>query len=402
MTQVTENKRFRVEIGYFKASEKDKKYVLEALYNNRLSYGPFMHRFEREMARLHERKHAIMCNSGTSALRVAVNALKEVDNWKDGDEVIVPAITFVASSNVVLQSNLKPVFVDVEKQTYNIDASLIEQAITPRTRAIMPVHLFGMPCDMDAIMRIANKHDLRVIEDSCETMFARYKGKPAGSFGDIACFSTYIAHLIVTGVGGLAMADDDELAVILRSLINHGRNAIYIKPEDSDKPTEQERRLVMERRFNFIRLGYSSRATEMEAAVGCAQLESWREIIGKRQENAMYLVSKLAHLQDRIQLPHIPSDREHVFMMFPVVINDGTNREELTHFLEENGIETRLMLPLLNQPIYKKLFGEDFESRFPVAKWIDEKGFYICTHQGLSREDLDYVAEKFDEFFKKY
>ncbi len=401
MTQTTENKRFRVEVGYFKATEKDKQYLLQALDNNRLSYGPFLQRFEREMAALHSRKHGIMSNSGTSSLRVAINALKEVDGWKDGDEVIVPALTFVATSNVVLQSNLKPVFVDIDKQTYNIDSKLIEAAITPRTRAIMPVHLFGMPCDMDEIMAIAKKHKLRVIEDSCETMFSRYKGRPAGSFGDIACFSTYVAHLVVTGVGGLSMTDDDELAVVMRSLINHGRDAIYIKPEDSSKPTAEQRKLVMDRRFNFVRLGYSFRATELEAAIGCAQLENWKDMIAKRQENAKYLLSKLAGLSHFLQLATVPGDREHAFMMFPIVVTDGVSRDGLTHFLEENGIETRLTMPLLSQPVYKKLFGEKFEDNFPVAKWMDRNGFYICAHQGLTQDDLDFIVSKFEAFFEK-
>jgi dTDP-4-amino-4,6-dideoxygalactose transaminase len=404
MTQTTEIKQFKVEVGCFDANYGNaKKYVNQALDNSRLSYGPFTQRFEKEMAEAHDSRHAIMSNSGTDALRLAIIALKEVDGWKDGDEVIVPALTFVATSNVVLQSNLTPVFVDVEKDTYNLDPKLIEAAITPRTRAIMPVHLFGMPCDMDPIMAIAKKHKLRVVEDTCETMFARYKGKAVGSFGDVGCFSTYVAHLLVTGVGGLSMTSNDNLAVIMRSLMNHGRDSIYVKMEDSNKATAEERRMVMDRRFSFVRLGYSARVTELEAAIGCAQFERWQEIISARQANAAVLSKLLAPYANRIQLPSVPSDRDHVFMMYPVVVRPdaGFSRDDLTHFLEENGIETRTMVPLLNQPIYKKLFGEKFEDSFPVAKWVNSSGFYMGTHQKLGASDMEYVAQKFGEFLKK-
>ncbi len=404
MTQVTEERRFRVEVGCFDSSYgNERKYVNTALENNRLSYGPFTQRFEREMAGAHESTHAIMCNSGTSAIRIAINALKEVDGWKDGDEVIVPALTFVATSNVVLQSNLKPVFVDAERDTYNLDPKLLEAAITPATRAIMPVHLFGMPCDMDPIMAVAKKHGLRVVEDTCETMFARYKGKPVGSFGDVGCFSTYVAHLLVTGVGGLAMTNDDGLAVVMRSLINHGRDSIYVKMEDSNKATAEERKMVMERRFSFVRLGYSFRATELEAAIGCAQFERWKDIIAARQANAAVLSKELAQYSDRLQLPIVPKGRDHVFMMYPIVVrpNAGFSREDITHFLEENGIETRQMVPLLNQPVYRKIFGEKFEDGYPVAKWVNSSGFYIGTHQKLGASDMEFVAQKVGEFLEK-
>ena len=138
-------------------------------------------------------------------------------------EIIVPAVTFVATSNVVIDQDLEPVFCDIDRRTYNIDPNLIEDLITDRTRAIMPVHLMGLPCDMDPIMQIAKRYDLRVIEDSCETMFVCYKNQPVGSFGDIACFSTYMGHLLPTGVGGFAVTSDREIAVILKSLFNPGR-----------------------------------------------------------------------------------------------------------------------------------------------------------------------------------
>src|SRR5262249_5744359 len=157
----------------------------------------------------------LMCNSGTSALQIALAALKEVYGWQDGDEVLVPALTFVATPNVVFYNNLKPVFVDVDPQYFTIEPSKIEAKITPRTRAVMPVHIGGLPCDMDPILELACRHDLRIVEDSAEAMFSCYRGRPVGSFGDVGCFSTYVAHMLVTGVGGVCTTNDPGLIVIL-------------------------------------------------------------------------------------------------------------------------------------------------------------------------------------------
>jgi len=347
----------------------------------------------------HGCKFGIFCNSGTSALHIALAALKEKYKWQDKDEVIVPAITFIATSNIVLHNNMQPVFVDVDKNTYNINPALIEEKITDRTKAIIPVHLFGMPADMFPIMKICRRYRLRIIEDSCETMFASYKNKKVGSFGDIGCFSTYIAHFLVTGIGGLCITDNDELAVMIRSLINHGRDSIYIGIDD-DKKQGKSLFEVVDRRFKFIRLGHSFRATEIEAAIGLGQLERKDDIISKRRTNGRYLTEGLSDLDNFLQLPCVPKDRDHNFMMYPIVIKRG-NKKKLVYFLEKNLIETRDMMPLLNQPLYTKLFGKK-EDEFPVAKWINHNGFYIGCHQYLKKVELDYIIDKFHEFYKKW
>ena len=174
-----------ITLGHLNINAAGKRYVNEALNENRLSRGRFTDRFEREFAELHQVKHALFCNSGTSALQIALAALKEVYGYKDGDEVLVPATTFIATSNIVLQNNLKPVFVDVDPYTFNMAPYQIKSAITERTRAIIPVHLFGLPADMDKIKQIAYSHGLQLLEDSCETMFASANGKSVGSWGDI-------------------------------------------------------------------------------------------------------------------------------------------------------------------------------------------------------------------------
>lgn len=384
-------------VGELKLGPREKTYLNEVINSNRLSYGPFSERFEKLFAHLHGCRHAIFCSSGTGALQLAVAALKEMHGWQDKDEVLVPATTFIASSNVVLHANLTPVFVDVSPTTYNIDPGQIERHITPLTRAIMPVHLMGLPADMDPVLQIAARHNLRIIEDSCETMFARYKGRPVGSFGDIGCFSTYIAHFIVAGIGGFATTNSDELAVAMRSFMNHGRDSIYLNIDDDAEASGERLHQIVAKRFSFVRLGYNFRATEMEAAIGLAQLEDRDAIIQARRANANFFSRELATLEDHLQLPSVPPDREHMFMLYPIIAKKG-NKRELVNFLEERSIETRDMFPLVTQPIYRKLFGE-LAAHYPVSRWISENGFYLGCHQYFSEEERQYMVATIREFF---
>lgn len=364
------------------------------LRTGRLSYGPFIQEFEHRFSRSHQAKSGVMVNSGTSALQIAVACLAETGRWKPNDEVIVPAVTFVASSNVILQQGFKPVFVDVDARTYNLDPSKIEAKITKRTKAIMVVHLFGQPADMDPIMRIARKHKLRVIEDSCETMFTSYHGKSVGSIGDIGCFSTYIAHLIVTGVGGIAITNNHRYSTILRSLANHGRDGIYTSIDDAKGKSWKQAKQVIARRFRFIRNGYSYRVTEFEGALGCAQLDTAKDMFAQRKENAAHLLKGLKPLASVLQLPWHPPGVGHAFMMFPLVIKPGigVRKQDLINELERHGIETRDMLPLVNQPFYIKDHGVR-ESDYPVARWINNSGFYIGCHQAMNKPELDYIVK---------
>jgi perosamine synthetase len=382
-------------VGTFKTTPRMAELVSEALLSSRISYGPMSQRFEREFAAIHDSRFAVLSNSGTSSLQVALQALKEIHGWADGDEVIVPALTFVATCNVVLHNRMKPVLVDVEPQHYGIDVNKLEAAITPRTRAIIPVHLFGMPCDMTSVMAIAQHHGLSVIEDSCECMFVNHAGKKAGAWGDIGCFSTYVAHLLTTGVGGLATTNNPDYAAKMRSLVNHGRDGIYISMDDGRGATGEELKEVISRRFRFESVGHSFRITEMEAALGVAQLETWQEMIMARYQNAIHLMEALAHCSQWLQLPSLRPNTGHAFMMFPLVLRYEES-SRLTAWLEEHGIETRGMLPLTNQPVYQAWCNED---DFPVAKWINDSGFYIGCHQDLTPDDLDYMAETIQAYF---
>lgn len=386
-----DKKMLRVEIGHLKISRKARTYVNEAMRNNRLSYGPFTQKFETLFAAKHQSPYAIASSSGTAALQVALAALKEKYKWPKGSQVIVPATTFIATSNVVLFNDLQPIFVDIEPTHYGLNPALIEKHITKKTRAIIPVHLFGQPADMGPIMDIARHHKLRVIEDSCETMLASYQGKSVGTFGDIGCFSTYVAHLLTTGVGGLCTTADPELAIMLRSLINHGRDSIYLNIDDDNRATKEKFHLILKKRFSFVRLGQSARITELESALGLAQLEDELEAqIIKRRKNAANLTRLLSPLQEHIQLPSIRAGNDHSFMMYPIVLRNR-QKADVVEFLEDNGVETRDLLPLINQPVYQSLFKLN-PKHFPVSQWLIDSGFYVGCHHGLKTNHLRHIS----------
>src|SRR6266704_1216967 len=391
----------QITLGTLNISQQGKDYVNDALNSNRLSYGKYTAKFEAEFARLHECKHAIFMNSGTSALQVALAALKERYGYRDGDEVLVPATTFIATSNIVLQNNMRPVFVDVDPRTFNINPWKIEEKITSRTRAIIPVHLLGLPADMTRIVPIARHHNLQILEDSCETMFSKCDGKTVGSFGEFGTFSTYVNHIIVGGVGGIVTTNDDDLAELSRSLMAHGRDSIYTSIDADDGLSGSKLLNIINRRFKFDRVGYSYRATELEAAIALSELERREQNLIQRTLNAVLLIDKLYGLEDVLQLPYIPKGFGHAFMMFPLVVKEGVDRDKFLLFLEEHGVETRFLFPLLSQPVYRKLFP-GLDEQYPVAQNLARKGALIGIHQGLSSEDIQHIAELIHAYFSEH
>lgn len=380
----------QVGIGTFEATPEMFRLVNQVLRSGRISYGPMSQEFESRFSAMHGCKYGVLSNSGASSLLVTLQTLKELHGWQDGDEIITSALTFVATVNVILQCNLKPVLVDCESDFYGINTDLIAKSITQNTRAVISIHTFGQPCDMGKASLLADIHRLRIIEDSCESMLVKHHDKPVGRWGDIACFSTYAAHILVTGVGGLSTTNNPDYAQYMRSLCNHGIDLSELPNGESYDPT------WLSRKFRFTRIGHSFRLTELEAAIGLAQLDDLPTIIRKRQSNAAYLIMGLKSLEEYLQLPAIRPNTEHAFQMFPLVCRQEGVRDKLCRHLEKNGIGTRLMLPLVSQPVYKGLWNPD---DYPVARWIDDNGFYIGCHQALTRDDLDYVVEKFGEFY---
>lgn len=380
-------------LGTFEATPEMFRLVNQVLRSGRISYGPLSQEFEQRFAEMHGCKYGVLSNSGTSSLLVALQTLKELHGWQGGDMVFVPALTFVATVNVILQLRLKPILIDVDSIFYNIDIDKLGDAIPMfrrRARCILPVHAFGQPAEIEQIKNIAGWSQLKIVEDSCEAMLVERYGYPVGSWGDIGCFSTYIAHFLVTGVGGLSITNNPDYAQYMRSLCNHGIDLSELPTGADYDPT------WLARKFKFCRVGHSFRLTEIEAALGLAQLDDLPAIIRKRQRNAAYLTEQLKPFEERLQLPQ--TGTEHSWMMYCLVCRQNGIRDDLCRYLEQNGIGTRLMLPLTNQPVYRGLFDED---DYPVAKWINANGFYLGIHQGLTGDDLDYVADKIGAFFNE-
>lgn len=381
-----------VTLGTYKTTPEIKALVDIVLDSGRLSYGPMSKEYEKQFSAIHKARYGISSNSGTSSLVVAVQALKELYGWNDGDEVIVPALTFVASVNAILHNNLTPVLVDIDPRSYNIDVDKIEEKITSYTKAIMPVHLFGLMADVFGVWEIAESHDLRIIEDSCETILVNYLNRKPGELGDVACFSTYVAHHLVTGVGGMATTNNPLLADRMRSLINHGIDLSEL-PEGYTYEAS-----YLSRKFTFTSIGHSFRITELEAAIGLAQLGALNHSIGRRTENAIYLRKRLFNLQEYLQLPTLEAGEVHSWMVFPIVLKNGS-KWPVMRFLNEKDIECREMLPLTTQPCYSGLFNP---LDYPVANNINERGFYIGIHQELTEDHLSYVAETLEEYFNQH
>lgn len=364
-----------ISMADWKVTRKQKRLIKEVLNSGRLTYGEKTRELEERFAEIHGVKHALFTSSGTAALKIALHALKDKYGWKDGDEVIIPAVTFVATMNVVLMNNLTPVLVDVDPSTVNINPELIERALTKKTRAIIPVHLLGQPAAMDEIMKLAERHGLRVIEDSCETMFVNKVQ------GDVACFSSYLAHLLVTGIGGFITTNDDRLAVVMRSMMFHGRDESYLNIDDN--PDD------ISKRFYFPRFGYSDRMTELEAALGLGDLDNWQGMIKARQDNAQYLIDRWPFSPSRIPVTNV---KNHAFMFFPMLV---PRRNKLMVHLEKKGIQTRTMMPLTTQPLVKPYL----KGKYPGADRINEMGILIGCHQYLTKKQLDYILDSIKEFY---
>jgi dTDP-4-amino-4,6-dideoxygalactose transaminase len=345
--------------------------------------------FERGFATVHDRRYAAMCNSGTGALQLALQVLKERYQWPDQAEVIVPALTFVATVNVVLFNGLRPVLADIDQLTYNLDPASAAAVTTDRTVAMIPAHLFGQPADMTSLVAVAETHGLRVIEDSCEAVAVRHAGRMVGGFGDFGCFSTYMAHIVTTGVGGLALTDDEENAVRFRSLMNHGRNPRYLRIDDDRDLDDEELLSVVWSRYDFHSIGQSFRATEMEAALGVGQLERLASNLARRREVATRLSAVLDHPD--LQLPTTAEGNENAFMMFPIVCRVPGLRDRLVVALERAGVETRFLLPIVGQRCYDGVLAVS-DGDVPNARSALANGFYIGSHPGISDDDVDYIG----------
>lgn len=350
-------------------SGNESKYVMQCIQGNWISSaGRFILEFEREFAHLCDVRYAAATTSGTTALHLALVTM----DLGPGDEVILPTFTMIATANTVRYTGATPVLVDSELETWNMDAEQIEKAITPRTKAIMVVHTYGHPCDMDPILRLAERHELFLLEDAAEAHGAVYKGRKVGGIGDAACFSFYANKIVTTGEGGMIVTNNEDFYKKAVNLRDHAFSS--------------------ERHFWHKFLGFNYRMTNMQAAVGLAQVERFNDLVGRRIQHAK-LYSSLLNDVEGLTLPPVTRDIKNVFWMYSLLVGDdfGISRDELRARLAKRGIETRtFFIPIHLQPIYYNQFkGQEF----PVAEELCRKGLYLPSAGGLANEEIEFICE---------
>ena len=320
-----------------------------------------------------------------------------------GDEVIVPAATFASVASPVIQTGLKPVFVDVDKNSYNIDPKEVQKAISDKTKVIMPVHSLGNPADIKAIMEIADEKGIYVVEDCCESHGAEVDGKKIGSFGHMSTISYFVAHNITTGEGGMISTNSEEFNDVLRSLREFGR--ISQKDNEKNRFIRDEKLGYYDKRYVHERLGYNFRMTDPEASFGIIQLEKLDKFNGIRIKNAYNLTRKLNKFEKYFQLPVCSPNTKHTFYGYVIVIKPDApfGREEIINYLENNLIETRPFLGgcLPDQPAFRK---ENIKviGNLPVSRHLRDNAFFIGCHPGIGENQIDYVVEKISSFVKNH
>jgi len=352
--------------------------VSKVIRSGMLSLGPKLPEFERRFADYIGLKHAIAVNSGTSGLHLCMKAL----DIKPGDEIITTPFSFVASSNPAIFEGARPVFVDIDEKNYNIDPAKIETAITRRTRAIVLVHVFGQPCDLDPIIKIANKYNLDIVEDACEAIGATYKNKKAGLFGKVSVFAFYPNKQITTGEGGMIVTNDLKIAKLCRSLRNQGR-------DDSGEW------------LNHVRLGYNYRLDEMSCALGIEQLKKINFIINRRKEIAKQYTDNLKKIKELI-VPYISSNVSSSWWVYYLRVRDSKKRNAILKYLNSHGVSSRGYFdpPIHLQPVYKKIFGYKRGS-FPVAERVALSGFIIPFFVALKDEQIEKVCNVIQEAMRR-
>ncbi len=337
--------------------------VIKVLKSGFIAQGPKVAEFEEKFAEYVGVEHAVATSSGTTALHLALLSL----GIEKGDEVITTPFSFAATGNSILFTEALPVFADIEPKTYNLDPKKIEEVITDKTKAIMPVHLYGQPADMDPIKKIAEKHDLWIIEDAAQAHGALYHNQMTGSLGDMACFSFYPTKNMTTGEGGIITTDSEELADAARILRSHGES----------------------QRYTHIKLGYNFRMTDIAAAIGLVQLERLEGFNKSRIENAEYLSTHIDTI-DGIEAPFIMDQVKHVFHQYTIRVKNG-KRDILKNYLGENGVGTGVHYP---KTIYQQKLYQDLEisGNCPLSEKAAEEVLSLPVHPGLTPEDLETIV----------
>lgn len=331
-----------------------------------LAQGARVKAFESAFSEMCGVQFAIATSSGTTALHTALLA----HGIGEGDEVITSPFTFIASANSIVFTGARPIFVDINPDTFNIDPKKIEEAITPRTKAIMPVHLFGLVCEMAPILEIAKKHDLTIIEDACQSHGATYQNRKAGSFGT-GTFSLYPTKNITSAEGGMITTNNEHIAERCRLIRQHG----------------------MQKQYLHESLGFNFRMSDVHAAIGCEQLKKMDQFNQSRVENARFLSQHLSG----VSVPKIPSECEHVFHQYTIRVPGG-KRDALRTYLKENGIGSGIYypLPIHKQPYYAYELG--YRESLPISEQIAREVLSLPVHPGLKDSDLEKIVEQVNKF----
>jgi CDP-6-deoxy-D-xylo-4-hexulose-3-dehydrase len=385
--------------------------MVEASLDGWLTTGRFNDAFEKRLCEFLGVKHALTTNSGSSANLLAFYALtshKLGDRAiQPGDEVISVAAGFPTTVNPILQYGTVPVFVDVQLGTYNIDPAKIEAAITTKTKAIMLAHTLGNPYDLDVITALAKKHKLWLIEDCCDALGSTYKGKLAGTFGDIGTLSFYPAHHITMGEGGAVFTNNDELKQIVESIRDWGRDCYCPPGKDNTCGKRFCQQLGdlpygYDHKYTYSHLGYNLKISDMQAACALAQMDRVEEFIAARKANFAYLKAGLKNCEEFLLLPEATPDSDPSWFGFPITIKAGADikRVDLLQYLDQNKIGTRLLFAgnLTRQPYMK---GRNFRISGELANTdvVMNDTFWIGVYPGLSEEMLSFVVEKIEAFF---
>jgi UDP-4-amino-4,6-dideoxy-N-acetyl-beta-L-altrosamine transaminase len=350
--------------------------VVDTLNSGWLTMGPRTAKFEETIADYTGARHAIAVNSCTAALHLSLVAL----GIGKGDEVVTTPFTFAATANVIIHTGAKPVFVDINRATYNIDHEKIERVITKRTRAIMPVHYAGQACDMQGIKRIAEKHNLFIIEDAAHAIGSEYEGKKIGTFGYATCFSFYVTKNITTGEGGAITTDNDRFADRLRTLRLHGISKDAWKRYAS----------AGDWYYEIEECGWKYNMTDIQAALGIQQMKRLDEFIAVRREYAQIYTEKLSKIKGVIT-PYEKSGAKHVYHLYPILLK-SYDRNKFVEQLKERNIGCSVhFIPLHLHPFYKKNFKFN-KGDFPNAEWVYEKEVSLPLYPRMTKDDLEYVV----------
>lgn len=385
-------------------------HLVEASLDCWLTTGRFAAQFEREFAQLFGLRHAILCNSGSSANLLAVSALTSPKlgerRLKPGDEVITVAAGFPTTVNAIIHNGLVPVFLDIELGTYNVDVSHFEEAIGPRTRAIMLAHTLGNPFDLDTVQDVVKRHNLWLIEDNCDALGSTYKDKLTGTFGDLATVSFYPAHHITMGEGGCVLTNDPLLKTLVESFRDWGRDCWCDPGRDNTCGKRLECQLGglpygYDHKYTYSHIGYNLKATDMQAAVGVAQLKKLPALMKKRQENFQCLYDGLKTLEEFLILPQTTPNSCPSWFGVPITVREDAafTRYELVRHLEDRKIATRQLFGgnLTRQPAYQgvpyRVVGDLHNS-----DQVMNHTFWIGVYPGLTKEMTEYVIAQFHQF----